>query len=72
MAYRAVRAIGDGVAMNTVTPTLGVRVAAFPPGVLPLQGDSVLIVATGETYLVRDAEPDGHGHCKLLLEYSQG
>lgn len=55
----------DGSASTSRRPVLGVRAALFPR--LPAQGDTVLIPSTGKTYVVRDVQPDGHGHAKLML-----
>jgi hypothetical protein len=54
--------------MSTSTsrrPVLGVRVALFPR--TPAQGDTAFIPSMGKTYVVRDVQPDGHGHAKLML-----
>lgn len=45
-------------------PVLGIR-AALVPGAA--QSDRVQIVRTGTMYVVKDVEPDGHGHLKLSL-----
>lgn len=59
-------AIGeDGGEVSSRMPVLGVRLARFPAP--PVQGDRVTIPAIAATYLVRDVQPDGHGHAKLLL-----
>lgn len=71
-AYHPLQPIEDGTAMTTELPVLGVRLSEFPTGVTPLQGDSVVITALGITYKVRDVEPDGHGHVKLLLLWFSG
>lgn len=65
--------VDDGTGANNAQPMLGVRSSLFlrPPA----QNDSVFIPATpmnrlpepGRTFLVRDAQADGHGHTKLLL-----
>lgn len=54
-----------GPSISTSQPTLGVRLALFPAGVLPLQGDGVAL--RGQLYLVRDVQPDSHGEARLLL-----
>lgn len=57
----------DGAQVSTVMPCLGVRMAHFAdlPGE-PQQGGQAHIPGFG-TYVVRDAQPDSHGHCLLLL-----
>lgn len=57
---------GD-VATTTNVPTLGVRIGAFPAGVVPAQDDQVYVPKVGATYVVREARPDGQGHALLLL-----
>jgi len=55
----------DGTTSTTHLPVLGVRVSLFPRP--PAQNDKVMIPSTGKTYVVRDAQPDGHGYAKLML-----
>lgn len=47
-------------------PVLGVQLSAMQTA--PAQGDKVTI--NGTAYLVREVQPDGHGHAKLLLNLS--
>jgi len=56
----------DGTASTSRRPVLGVRVSLFPRP--PAQSDSVRIPSTGKNYVVRDVQPDGHGHAKLMLQ----
>lgn len=49
-------------------PSLGVRLSQFLPGVMPTQGDAVVVRAT--RYYIREVQPDGKGWARLLL--SQG
>lgn len=71
--YEQVEIQGDGNAVTTRRPVLGVRTSLFPRP--PAQNDQVFIPATplnqlpapGRSYVVRDAQPDGHGHTKLML-----
>lgn len=55
----------DGSTTTTHRPVLGVRIALFPRR--PAQNDAVMIPSVGKTYIVRDVQPDGHGHAKLML-----
>lgn len=55
----------DGEPTTQRKPVLGIRIAAL--GRDPAQGDSVRIVRTGVTYVVKAAEPDGKGHASLSL-----
>lgn len=59
-----------GVGMNTVAPVLGVRAAWFP--VPPAQGAKLTIPSVGFTYVVANAEPDGHGWVLLRLNKVSG
>lgn len=56
---------GDGSQSTSRRPVLGVRVSLFPRS--PAQNDTVFIPSAGKTYVVRDVQPDGHGHAKLML-----
>lgn len=58
-----------GVPVSTQRPMLGVRESDFPFGLLPAQGDTVLI--DGTVYLVTDTQPDGHGHILLPLKLAR-
>lgn len=46
-------------------PCLGVRAALFAQP--PAQGDTVYIPSVAVTYVVKEPQPDGHGHIKLML-----
>lgn len=50
---------------NTVSAVLGVRLFEF--AAMPAQNDSLTIVSSGVTYLVRDVRPDSRGGAKLML-----
>lgn len=67
-AYREVTLAGDGSALTTAMPVLGVRLADFTDP--PLQGDQLTIVRTGETYVVKEVRVDGHGWAQLLLNFA--
>ncbi len=67
-AYREIDLAG-GTAITTETPVLGVRASEFLAP--PMQGDTLIIQATGHTYSVRDVRPDGHGEIKLMLNFVQ-
>lgn len=64
-AYLSLTLIEDGSDMNTSKPVLGVRDADFP--VPPAQGDRLLVQKTNVIYMVRDVNPDSHGHSNLML-----
>jgi hypothetical protein len=55
----------DGTTSTSHRPVLGVRVSLFPRK--PAQNDTVFIPSVAKTYVVRDVQPDGHGHAKLML-----
>ncbi|HQT79769.1 MAG TPA: hypothetical protein PLD10_22220 [Rhodopila sp.] len=55
----------DGQTVTTAMPVLGVQMSQFPAP--PQQGDTVLILRTGNRYIVREVRPDGHGAAKLML-----
>ena len=64
--YQAKIQLEDGsTGWTAQDPTLGIRLAEW--GSSPQQGESITIVATGQVYLVTDAQPDGHGEIKLIL-----
>jgi hypothetical protein len=48
-------------------PVLGILLSEFPTGfdAKEAQGDRFTVVATGKTYVVKDGEPDSHGHALL-------
>jgi hypothetical protein len=68
-AYLASDALGDGTAMSTAMPVLGVRLALFPAGAPPVQNDKLKILSSGATYKVKEVRPDSHGEAKLLLTF---
>lgn len=51
----------------TVDPVMGVRLAQFPVGHPPLQGDKVTVPGVARNYMVANVEPDGKGWAKLRL-----
>lgn len=55
----------SGIGANTVENVFGARLAAF--AATPVQGDLITIPRVGKTFLVRDAQPDGHGWVQLRL-----
>lgn len=63
--YTQIDSIGEGVGASTVSPVLGVRAADFTA--TPRQRDELVRVKTGRRYVVKDVQPDSHGHIKLLL-----
>lgn len=57
----------DGAQVSTVMPCLGVRMTHFTDYPHePQQGGQAFIPRKG-TYVVREARPDSHGHCLLLM-----
>jgi hypothetical protein len=60
-------AIGaDGQEVNLKKPIVGIR-AAVLGGYDPKQNDRVTILRTGQNFIVKNPNPDGHGHIVLLL-----
>lgn len=73
----------DGAAVSTRRAQLGVQLAAFPDGMLPLQGDLVQVAIQGEqqvdlelarragvtleSFVVADVQQDGAGGAVLIL-----
>jgi hypothetical protein len=55
--------------VSTQQPTLGVRLSLF--AALPAQGDTFTVLASGQTYIVNDVQPDGLGWAKLLANLAQ-
>jgi hypothetical protein len=55
----------DGAASSTRRPVLGVRLSLFKRP--PAASDRVMIPSTGKGYVVKDVQPDGHGHALLIL-----
>ena len=66
-AYHSINLIEGTPVMNTSTPIVGVRLADFPQGLEPRKGDMLLIKRVNTIYKVKDVNPDGHGHAKLML-----
>src|SRR5471030_969700 len=60
--------LAGGTGVNTSNPIVSGRLADFL--VPPAQGDTLLIVGTGETFIVKDVESDGKGAVKLPLNYA--
>lgn len=58
--------MGGDVATSTRRPLLGVRLSEFATA--PVQNDKVVIDKTGEVFIVKDPQPDSHGHSLLLLQ----
>ena len=63
-AYASVD-VSSGQPVTTWSPCFGFNVSDLP--VTPRQKDRLTITATGQTYIVRNVQPDGHGWCRLLL-----
>ena len=63
--YIEVTTGGEGFENTSQHPVLGVRLSLFPSP--PVQDDKVTIPSVGATYRVREVQPDGHGHAKLVL-----
>ncbi|EIM2940347.1 hypothetical protein K5Z62_004256 [Escherichia coli] len=56
----------DGSAVSVSTfPVVGVRDAELM--IPPRQGDIFRIIRTGETFIIRDIQPDSHGGTRLEL-----
>ncbi len=64
-AYAEIVLDGEDAGSTTKKPCLGVRVALFPRE--PRQNDTVFIPSVALTFIVKNVEPDGHGHAKLML-----
>jgi len=64
-AYSSITLIDDGSEINTTKPVLGVRDSEFPKP--PVQGDKLYVPSVKATYIVRDVNPDSHGHTNLML-----
>jgi hypothetical protein len=56
----------DGQEVNLKKPIVGIRAAALN-GYDPKQNDRVTISRTGQSFIVKNPNPDGHGHIVLLL-----
>ncbi|MFZ6724705.1 head-tail joining protein [Undibacterium sp. MH2W] len=59
--------LADGMGVNTSKPIVSGRLLLFQNA--PMQGDQVKIVRTGETFVVKDVDTDGHGSVKLELNF---
>lgn len=64
----------SGMALTTEMPVVGVREQAFlnpesplSPQPLPIQGDHLTVVKTGELHVVKEVRRDSHGHLLLKL-----
>ena len=58
--------LGGDAPTSMGMPVLGVRLSEFVTA--PKQNDRVTVPSVGLTYIVKDDEPDGHGHSLLRLE----
>lgn len=56
---------GDDPGINTTSPVLGVRDAAFRTP--PVRGDRLFLYREQCLYVVSDVQPDSHGGTKLIL-----
>lgn len=70
----------EGVPVAVLRAQLGVRLAAFPAGIVPLQGDGVVVSFLGarpvdastagaatESFTVQDVQRDAEGGAQLIL-----
>lgn len=64
-AYAVVVLDGDGSEVTSRKPCLGVRRSLFAAD--PKQDDTVFIPSVPGSFIVKDVQPDGHGHVKLIL-----
>ncbi len=64
-AYADVTIEAEGSEITSRKPCLGVRLALF--AVEPAQSDKIFIPSVPGTFIVKDFQPDGHGHAKLIL-----
>lgn len=60
--------LAGGTGVNTSNPLASGRLSDFPAQ--PQQGDTLLIKRTGESFVVKDVETDGHGAVKLMLNFA--
>lgn len=69
-AHEFVASEGDAQ-FTTTAPSLGVRLASFPPGIDPKQDDVVTVYdpagIADQCFRVVDAQPDGQGGSMLRL-----
>lgn len=68
-AYAEIVIDGEGSEATSRKPCLGVRLAHFTEarGGPPKQDGTVYIPSVPGTFVVKDVQPDGHGHAKLIL-----
>lgn len=61
---------GEGTDNVSRAPVIGVRIALIVAGCgrEPLQGDKIQVPSVALTFIVREPQPDGHGHAKLILQ----
>jgi hypothetical protein len=69
IASNEIKFDNDGTPLTTVRPTCGVRLALFPGGSTPAQGDQIQL--RGKVYDVAEVRPDGHGHARLMLNQAR-
>lgn len=58
--------VGGDVPTSTARPVLGIRLSEFTTA--PVQNDKVQIPKVDCTYIVKDVQPDSHGHALLILQ----
>ena len=56
---------GSGGNITAARPVLGVQLSQFAQA--PDQDNTVFVASVGVTYVVKEAQPDGHGWALLLL-----
>lgn len=56
---------GDTIVTNQ--PTVGVQRSQFADYGDPQQGDQLLVIKTGELWVIREVHLDGHGAARLML-----
>ncbi|MGZ3272380.1 MAG: head-tail joining protein [Caulobacteraceae bacterium] len=66
-AYFGVDLLQDGTTVTSARPIIGVRLALFATA--PKQSDKIFIPRVNSTFVVKEVEPDGHGHAKLTLQF---
>jgi hypothetical protein len=59
--------LAGGSSLNSSNPIVSGQLSAFP--VEPEQGDTVLIVRTGDLFVIADVNEDGKGSVTLSLNY---
>jgi hypothetical protein len=60
--------LAGGTGVNTSNPLASGRLSDFLTQ--PQQGDMLMIKRTGESFVVKDVETDGHGAVKLMLNFA--